>query len=85
MSLFLHEERRYLRGEVDRPIGESFLERDTISGVTVKFNVLLLICATLGVLSSVLVLIGLKMVRFNKPHRRPHDPSPRKRGLYGLF
>uniref|UniRef100_A0A182QKN7 Uncharacterized protein n=1 Tax=Anopheles farauti TaxID=69004 RepID=A0A182QKN7_9DIPT len=61
MSLFLHEEKRYLRGEVDKPIGESFLERDTISGVTVKFNVLLLICATLGVLSSVLVLIGLKV------------------------
>ncbi|XP_052892353.1 uncharacterized protein LOC128300366 [Anopheles moucheti] len=61
MSLFLHEERRYLRGEVDKPIGESFLERDTISGVTVKFNVLLLVFATLGVFSSVLVLIGLKM------------------------
>ncbi|XP_052873686.1 uncharacterized protein LOC128279004 [Anopheles cruzii] len=61
MSLFLHEERRYLRGEVDKPIGESFLERDTISAVTVKFNVLLLIFASLGVLSSVLVLIGLKM------------------------
>ncbi|XP_050095975.1 uncharacterized protein LOC126577937 [Anopheles aquasalis] len=61
MSLFLHEERRYLRGEVDKPVGESFLERDTISAVTVKFNVLLLIFATLGVLSSVLVLIGLKM------------------------
>ncbi|XP_035793651.1 uncharacterized protein LOC118467358 isoform X2 [Anopheles albimanus] len=61
MSLFLHEERRYLRGEVDKPVGESFLERDTISAVTVKFNVLLLIFATLGVLSSVLVLIGLKL------------------------
>uniref|UniRef100_A0AAG5DAP3 Uncharacterized protein n=1 Tax=Anopheles atroparvus TaxID=41427 RepID=A0AAG5DAP3_ANOAO len=61
MSQFLHEERRYLLGEVDKPISESFLERDTISGATVKFNILLLIFATLGVLSSVLVLIGLKM------------------------
>lgn len=61
LSIFVHDERKFLRGEVDKPIGESFLEKESISTVTVIFNVLLLAFASLGVVSSVLVILGLKM------------------------
>lgn len=57
----MHDERKFLKGEVDKPSGESFLEKESISTVTVIFNMMLLGCASLGVVSSVLVIIGLRM------------------------
>uniref|UniRef100_A0A8D8BI94 (northern house mosquito) hypothetical protein n=1 Tax=Culex pipiens TaxID=7175 RepID=A0A8D8BI94_CULPI len=63
LSVFAHDERKFLKGEVDRPSGESFLEKESISTVTVIFNMLLLAFASLGVLSSLLVIVGLRMVR----------------------
>ncbi|XP_065090160.1 uncharacterized protein LOC135711283 [Ochlerotatus camptorhynchus] len=61
LSIFVHDERKFLKGEVDKPSGESFLEKESISTVTVIFNVLLLAFASLGVISSVLVVLGLRM------------------------
>ncbi|XP_039438862.1 uncharacterized protein LOC120420029 isoform X1 [Culex pipiens pallens] len=61
LSVFAHDERKFLKGEVDRPSGESFLEKESISTVTVIFNMLLLAFASLGVLSSLLVIVGLRM------------------------
>nr|XP_029715568.1 uncharacterized protein LOC115259196 isoform X1 [Aedes albopictus] len=61
LSIFVHDERKFLKGEVDKPSGESFLEKESISTVTVIFNMMLLGCASLGVVSSVLVIIGLRM------------------------
>lgn len=62
MSLFLHEERRYLRGEVDKPIGESFLERDTISGGA--YAKLCFFCCALFFLSLVIFCSTVNENRF---------------------
>ncbi|XP_055621617.1 uncharacterized protein LOC129765381 isoform X2 [Toxorhynchites rutilus septentrionalis] len=61
LSIFVHDERKFLKGEVDKPSGESFLEKESISTVTVIFNILLLVFATLGVFSSLLVIVGLRL------------------------
>ncbi|XP_053690206.1 uncharacterized protein LOC128738822 [Sabethes cyaneus] len=61
LSVFVHDERKFLKGEVDKPSGESFLEKESISTVTVIFNMLLLVFASLGVVSSLLVVVGLRM------------------------
>ncbi|XP_059620131.1 uncharacterized protein LOC132264083 isoform X3 [Phlebotomus argentipes] len=60
ISIFLHDERRYLAGEVEKPSGKSILEKEEISPTTVIFNILLLICASCGVISSILVIVGLR-------------------------
>uniref|UniRef100_A0A1B0CVZ8 Uncharacterized protein n=1 Tax=Lutzomyia longipalpis TaxID=7200 RepID=A0A1B0CVZ8_LUTLO len=60
VAVFLHDERSYLKGEVERPRGESILEKEEISPTTVIFNILLLICASCGVISSILVIVGLR-------------------------
>ncbi|XP_055706833.1 uncharacterized protein LOC129803958 isoform X4 [Phlebotomus papatasi] len=57
---YLHDERRYLTGEVERPSGDSILEKGEISPTSVIFNILLLICASCGVISSILVIVGLR-------------------------
>ncbi|XP_058457136.1 uncharacterized protein LOC131434439 [Malaya genurostris] len=61
LSVFVHDERKFLKGEVDKPSGESFLEKESISTVTVIFNMLLLAFASLGVVSSLLVIVGLRV------------------------
>ncbi|XP_055607407.1 uncharacterized protein LOC129755100 [Uranotaenia lowii] len=60
LSVFAHDERKFLKGEVDKPSGESFLEKESISTVTVIFNMLLLVFAFLGVISSLLAVLGLR-------------------------
>ncbi|XP_060811157.1 uncharacterized protein LOC132904556 isoform X2 [Bombus pascuorum] len=55
----LQGESQYLRGNRSLPESTSFLEPDTISPTTVRFNVTLLICSCCGVICSILLLYGL--------------------------
>ncbi|CAK9802829.1 hypothetical protein ANTPLA_LOCUS3344 [Anthophora plagiata] len=55
----LEGESQYLRGNRSLPESTSFLEPDTISPTTVRFNVTLLICSSCGVICSILLLYGL--------------------------
>ncbi|XP_037045480.1 uncharacterized protein LOC119080955 [Bradysia coprophila] len=59
----LHDERHFLTGKVEKPVGESFLEKGTTSSTTVIFEILLVFIAGCGVVASVLLLIGLKVDR----------------------
>ncbi|KAJ6641889.1 hypothetical protein Bhyg_06834 [Pseudolycoriella hygida] len=59
----LHDERHFLSGKVDKPVGESFLEKGTTSTTTVIFEILLVFIAACGVIASILLLIGLKLDR----------------------
>ncbi|XP_055376741.1 uncharacterized protein LOC129608960 [Condylostylus longicornis] len=56
----LIEEKRYLKGETNKPTTETFIENGTISPTTVIFNILLLICSSSGCLASILLIIGLR-------------------------
>ncbi|XP_015602039.1 uncharacterized protein LOC107271007 isoform X2 [Cephus cinctus] len=55
----LQEERQYLTGNRTEPQSSSFLEPQTISPTTVRFNVTLLTCSCCGVCCSFLLLYGL--------------------------
>ncbi|XP_017754411.1 PREDICTED: uncharacterized protein LOC108546704 isoform X2 [Eufriesea mexicana] len=55
----LQGESQYLQGNRSLPESTSFLEPDTISPTTVRFNVTLLICSCCGVICSILLLYGL--------------------------
>ncbi|CAL7936253.1 unnamed protein product [Xylocopa violacea] len=55
----LQGETQYLRGNRSSPESTSFLEPNTISPTTVRFNVTLLICSCCGVICSILLLYGL--------------------------
>ncbi|XP_043647802.1 uncharacterized protein LOC122616424 [Drosophila teissieri] len=62
---YLIEEQDFLLGNRARPLGESLLEKGDVTVVTVIFNVLLLFCSILMVLSAVLLILGLQQ---NKRH-----------------
>ncbi|KAG7187610.1 hypothetical protein KM043_016672 [Ampulex compressa] len=55
----LQEESEYLRGNRTLPESSSFLELGTISPITVRFNVTLLVCSCCGLICSLLLLYGL--------------------------
>ncbi|XP_046411622.1 uncharacterized protein LOC124175424 isoform X1 [Neodiprion fabricii] len=55
----LDQERQYLAGNLSAPQSASFLEPETISPTTVRFNIVILSCSSCGVLSSILLLYGL--------------------------
>nr|XP_017012332.1 uncharacterized protein LOC108067702 isoform X1 [Drosophila takahashii] len=57
---YLFEEQDFLLGNRAQPMGESLLEKGDVTVVTVIFNVLLLFCSILMVLSSVLLILGLQ-------------------------
>ncbi|XP_054277130.1 uncharacterized protein LOC128996031 isoform X2 [Macrosteles quadrilineatus] len=59
VSKFLHEERLYLTGNMTQPISDSFLEPETISPTTMVFNMVVLVCASLGFFSCLLLMYGL--------------------------
>ncbi|XP_046733743.1 uncharacterized protein LOC124403995 isoform X2 [Diprion similis] len=61
----LDQERQYLAGNLSAPQSASFLEPETISPTTVRFNIVILSCSSCGVLSSFLLLYGLFKVPFN--------------------
>ncbi|XP_046411623.1 uncharacterized protein LOC124175424 isoform X2 [Neodiprion fabricii] len=61
----LDQERQYLAGNLSAPQSASFLEPETISPTTVRFNIVILSCSSCGVLSSILLLYGLFKVPFN--------------------
>ncbi|EDX09368.1 uncharacterized protein LOC6736936 isoform X1 [Drosophila simulans] len=62
---YLIEEQDFLLGNRAQPLGESLLEKGDVTVVTVIFNILLLLCSMLMVLSSVLLILGLQQ---NKRH-----------------
>ncbi|KAF3426418.1 hypothetical protein E2986_10811 [Frieseomelitta varia] len=55
----LQGESQYLRGNRSLPESTSFLEPDTISPTTVRFNVTLLVCSCCGLICCILLLYGL--------------------------
>ncbi|XP_011313988.1 uncharacterized protein [Fopius arisanus] len=55
----LQEEEEYLSGNRSLPQSASFLENESVSPVTVRFNVILLICSCCGVVACILLLYGL--------------------------
>ncbi|KAI8040921.1 hypothetical protein M5D96_006864 [Drosophila gunungcola] len=57
---YLLGEQEFLLGNRAHPTGESLLEKGDVTVVTVIFNVLLLFCSMLMVLSSVLLILGLQ-------------------------
>ncbi|XP_052845870.1 uncharacterized protein LOC128258333 isoform X2 [Drosophila gunungcola] len=59
---YLLGEQEFLLGNRAHPTGESLLEKGDVTVVTVIFNVLLLFCSMLMVLSSVLLILGLQQV-----------------------
>ncbi|XP_017048453.1 uncharacterized protein LOC108093056 [Drosophila ficusphila] len=57
---YVRQEQEFLLGNRTQPVGESLLEKGDVTVVTVIFNVLLLFCSVLMVLSSVLLILGLR-------------------------
>ncbi|XP_015116048.1 uncharacterized protein LOC107040468 isoform X1 [Diachasma alloeum] len=55
----LQEEEEYLYGNRSMPKSPSFLEHESVSPVTVRFNITLLICSCCGVVACLLLLYGL--------------------------
>ncbi|XP_043673403.1 uncharacterized protein LOC122631587 isoform X2 [Vespula pensylvanica] len=55
----LQAESEYLSGNRSLPESSSFLESDTISPTTVRFNITLLICSCFGVICCILLVYGL--------------------------
>ncbi|CAH1714698.1 unnamed protein product [Chironomus riparius] len=56
-SLYLYDERDYLTGKVDKPISISFLGAPSFN---LWFSMIFLGCSILGVISSILLIIGLR-------------------------
>ncbi|KAH8415523.1 hypothetical protein KR222_001802 [Zaprionus bogoriensis] len=59
-TVYLREEQEFLLGQRAHPVGESILEKGDVTIVTVIFNVLFLFCSVLMVLSSLLLIVGLR-------------------------
>ncbi|CAH2034842.1 unnamed protein product, partial [Iphiclides podalirius] len=59
MGHFIDVEHRYLSGEMTEPESESFLEPDKITPITVSLNITLLACSTMGLVSCVMMVIGV--------------------------
>ncbi|BFF98096.1 uncharacterized protein DMAD_06351 [Drosophila madeirensis] len=57
---YVREEQEFLLGQRSEPAGESILEKGDVTVVTVIFNVLFLFCSVLMVLSSGLMILGLR-------------------------
>ncbi|SPP77509.1 Hypothetical predicted protein [Drosophila guanche] len=57
---YVREEQEFLLGQRSEPAGESILEKGDVTVVTVIFNVLFLFCSLLMVLSSGLMILGLR-------------------------
>ncbi|XP_076671775.1 uncharacterized protein LOC143370472 isoform X4 [Andrena cerasifolii] len=55
----LQGESQYLKGNRSLPESTSFLESDTVSPTTVRFNVTLLVCSCCGLICTVLLVYGL--------------------------
>ncbi|XP_050683830.1 uncharacterized protein LOC126978796 isoform X2 [Leptidea sinapis] len=65
MCHFIDVEHRYLSGQMTEPESESFLEPDKITPITVSLNITLLACSTLGLISCVLLIVGVyKDIKF---------------------
>ncbi|XP_047357577.1 uncharacterized protein LOC124952167 isoform X6 [Vespa velutina] len=61
----LQAESEYLSGNRSLPESSSFLEVDTISPATVRFNITFLICSCSGVICTILLVYGLLKPNFN--------------------
>ncbi|XP_015116051.1 uncharacterized protein LOC107040468 isoform X2 [Diachasma alloeum] len=61
----LQEEEEYLYGNRSMPKSPSFLEHESVSPVTVRFNITLLICSCCGVVACLLLLYGLLKLGFS--------------------
>ncbi|EDW73409.1 uncharacterized protein Dwil_GK16662 [Drosophila willistoni] len=57
---YLKEEKEFLMGQREQPLGESMLERGDVTKATVIFNILFLFCSMLMLLSSFLLILGLR-------------------------
>ncbi|XP_049886254.1 uncharacterized protein LOC126380705 isoform X1 [Pectinophora gossypiella] len=65
MGHFIDVEQRYLSGAMTEPESESFLEPDKITPITVSLNITLLASSTLGLISCVLLILGVyKDIKF---------------------
>ncbi|XP_045542171.1 uncharacterized protein LOC106717188 [Papilio machaon] len=65
MGHFIEVEHRYLSGQMTKPESESFLEPDKITPITVSLNITLLACSTLGLVSCILLIVGVyKDIKF---------------------
>ncbi|XP_076671765.1 uncharacterized protein LOC143370472 isoform X3 [Andrena cerasifolii] len=61
----LQGESQYLKGNRSLPESTSFLESDTVSPTTVRFNVTLLVCSCCGLICTVLLVYGLVKSTFD--------------------
>ncbi|XP_013146467.1 PREDICTED: uncharacterized protein LOC106109494 isoform X1 [Papilio polytes] len=59
MGHFIEVEHRYLSGQMSQPESESFLQPDKITPITVSLNITLLACSTLGLISCILMIVGV--------------------------
>ncbi|XP_025417070.1 uncharacterized protein LOC112688205 isoform X2 [Sipha flava] len=59
LGTFLHIERPYWTGNGTAPQSKSFLEPEKISETTVVFHMVVLVCAGCGMLTSIVLLIGI--------------------------
>ncbi|KAF7988600.1 hypothetical protein HCN44_001173 [Aphidius gifuensis] len=59
MSMLLEDEHLYLSGNTTMPKSVSFLEPEGLSPVTLKYNMILLICSCCGVICCILLVYGL--------------------------
>ncbi|XP_012548964.2 uncharacterized protein LOC105842162 [Bombyx mori] len=59
MGHFIDMEQRYLNGDLMEPESESFLEPDKITPITVSLNITLLACSTMGLISCVMLILGV--------------------------
>ncbi|XP_060839106.1 uncharacterized protein LOC132920618 [Rhopalosiphum padi] len=59
LGSFIHLERPYWTGNGTAPQSKSFLEPEKISETTVVFHMVVLVCAGCGILTSIVLLIGI--------------------------
>ncbi|XP_050419785.1 uncharacterized protein LOC126832833 isoform X2 [Adelges cooleyi] len=59
LGSFLHFERPYWTGNGTAPQSKSFLEPEKMSETTVLFHVVVLVCAGCGMLTSIVLLLGI--------------------------
>ncbi|XP_039965864.1 uncharacterized protein LOC120778192 [Bactrocera tryoni] len=63
MLITVYDEREFLAGGREQPLGESILAKGEITPAIVIFNILFLICSFFIVISSLLTFVGLKQNR----------------------
>ncbi|XP_048488811.1 uncharacterized protein LOC125491283 [Plutella xylostella] len=65
MGHFIDVEQRFLSGQMEEPESESFLAPDKITPITVSLNITLLACSTVGLISCLLMGLGVyKDIKF---------------------